>query len=212
MPMNFVSSANATPTSGTTVVVNKPSGTADGDVLVAMVSIQAGSSPAITGPSGWTLVGTVAGTSSATRTGVWTKVAGASEPASYTWTSDLTIVGAVGAIARYTPAAPTTAPGVVDATAQGSLATPAVAPSVTATGNNDRLICLFSGATPGSTPSGMTQRVAIDGGNSGVWIYDELLTAIGATGTRTWTSAGSSMGWTVALLGNQEGSRIRMMV
>ena len=211
MPMNYAAQASATPTSGTTVVVSKPAGTIDGDVLVAMVSIRA-SSPSITPPSGWTLVGSVAGTSSGTVTGVWTRVA-SSEPASYTWTSSNTITDAVGLILRYTPAAPTTAPGSVDATAQGSLVSPAVAPSVSATGNNDRLICLFStGSTVGSTPSGMTQRAAIDNGLSGAWAYDELLTAIGATGTRTWTGSGSGVGWTVALLGNQQGSRIRMMI
>jgi hypothetical protein len=211
MPMDYASQASATPTSGTTVVVSKPSGTAEGDVLIAMVSIS-GSNPTITPPSGWTLVVSLGATGGGVNSGVWTKVAGGSEPTTYTWTSSNTIVDSVGAIVRYTPASPTTSPGVIDATAKSAIATPAVAPSVTATGDNDRLICLFTGNTPGSTPSGMAQRVAIDGGSSGVWIYDELLTANGATGTRTWTGAASSIGWTVALLGNQQGSRIRMMI
>jgi hypothetical protein len=212
MPMDYASQASAMPTSGTTVVVSKPAGTIDGDVLVAMISVRAASAPAITAPSGWTQVGTTASTGSNTRTGVYTKVAGASEPANYTWTIDVTIVDAVGAIARYTPAAPTTAPGAVDVSAQGTQQSPAVAPDVTATGNNDRLICLFSAATAGSTPTGMTQRVAIDGGFSGAWIYDELRTVVGATGTRTWTGSATGFGWSVALLGNQQGSMIRMMI
>jgi len=58
----------------------------------------------------------------------------------------------------------------------------------------------------------MTQRVAIDGGSSGAWVYDQLLTADGDTGTRTWTGSGSGCGWTITLLGYQTGNRIRMMI
>lgn len=211
MPMNYASQASVTPTSGTTITVSKPTGTVDGDVLIAMISVRASSSSTITAPSGWTLVGS-AGTASSTRTAVYYRVAGTSEPTSYQWTSDLAITDAVGLILRYTPSAPTTPPGSVDATGMGSLVSPAVAPSVTATGNNDRLIALFSSGTPGSVPTGMTQRAAIDGGNSGAWAYDQLLTAIGATGTRTWTGSGSGVGWSVALLGFNAGNRVVMMI
>lgn len=212
MPMNYASQASVTPTSGTTITVSKPTGTVDGDVLIGMISVRASSSPTITAPSGWTLVGSAL-TSSSTTTAVYYRVAGTSEPASYQWTSDLAITDAVGLILRYTPSAPTTPPGTIDASGMGSIASPAVSPSVTATGNNDRLIALFStGGTVGSAPSGMTQRAAIDGGFSGAWAYDELLTADGATGTRTWTGSDSGGGWTIALLGYQTGNRIRMMI
>lgn len=211
MAMNYASQASATPTSGTTVVVSKPSGTIEGDALIAMISIQAGSDLVFTPPSGWTLVGEES-LSTGLEVGVWTKIAGASEPTTYTWTSSQAIANAVGAIVRYTPAAPTTPPAVIDATAEGTRSTDAVAPSVTVAGNNDTLICLFTAQTPGSTPSGMTQRVAIDGGGSGAWIYDELLSATGSTGTRTWTGSSFGIGYTVALLANQQGSRIRMMI
>lgn len=84
---------------------------------------------------------------------------------------------------------------------------------VTAAGNNDRLIALFStGSIGGSTLAGMTQQTAIDENNAGVWVYDQLLTNTGATGVRTWSGSSSAGGWTVALLGDQSGNRIRMMV
>lgn len=211
MPMDYASQASVTPTSGTTITVSKPTGTVDGDVLIGMISVRASSSPTITAPSGWTLVGSAL-TSSSTTTAVYYRVAGTSEPTSYQWTSDLAITDAVGLILRYTPSAPTTPPGTIDASGMGSIASPAVAPSVTATGNNDRLIALFSSGTPGSVPTGMTERAAIDGGNSGAWVYDQLLTADGDTGTRTWTGSGSGCGWTIALLAYQTGNRIRMMI
>ena len=212
MPMTYTSQASATPTSGTTVVVNKPSGTADGDVLIAMVSVRGSSLPgSLTAPGGWT--GLTQYASGFARHGVFYKVAGASEGASYTFTVDTTIVDAVGAILRYAPSAPTTPPGVVDATGYATPATPGVAPSVTATGDQDTLIALFTTAnTVGATPTGMTQRVAIDGGSSGAWIYDELLAAAGATGTRTWAGSGSSLAWMIALQAFAGGNRIRMMI
>ena len=67
------------------ITINKPSGTAEGDLLVALMTTDAGSN-ALSPPDGtWTAItgniGTVDTTSRA-----WQKIAGASEPASYTFT------------------------------------------------------------------------------------------------------------------------------
>lgn len=212
MAMAYASQANAQPTFGTSITVAKPSGVVSGDVLVAIIDSVCSSAFTITPPSGWTDRGV--SQNSAHRAQVFTRVAGGSEPANYTWTTSQTITAAIGLILRYTPQLPTTPPGVVDAAAIGSSATPAVAPSVDATGNNDTLVALFfSAGTLGSTPSGMTQRAAIDAGTPAVGAYDQLLTNSGATGTRTWTGSATGYGWSIALLANQEaGNRIRMMV
>lgn len=69
-------------TAGTSVTVTKPAGTADGDLLVAVIA-EAGTG-AITAPAGWTLAGdATAGTS--LRSAIYWKIA-SSEGASWTWT------------------------------------------------------------------------------------------------------------------------------
>ena len=213
MAVTYQSQASAAPTSGITITVNKPSGTVEGDVLVAMISVKAGVDLTINPPAGWTAVGQANTAIVSIRTGVWYKVAGASEGGSYAWTSTQTISDATGLILRYAPQSPTTPPGVIDASAMGSAVSPAVAPSLTATENADTLIALFStNGTPGSTPSGMTQRAAINGANSGAWAYDQQLDAPGAAGTRTWTGSTTGVGWSILLKAAQAGSRIRMMI
>lgn len=213
MPMAYASQASATPSSGTAITITKPAGTVSGDVLVAMVEVRlVGGAPTVTPPAGWTLVGTAL-LGSNNRVGVWTRVAGGSEPANYTWTASASVNGSAGLILRYVPQTPTQAPGVVDAVAMGSVSSPASAPSVNATGDNDTLIALFSTAgSVGSTPTDMTQRAAIGSGSDVAYAYDQLLTQTGATGTREWTGSTTAIGFTVALLANQGGSRIRMMV
>jgi hypothetical protein len=81
MAISFVASATqATNYGGTSIVVNKPTGTTSGDVMIAVL----GGTPATL--SGWTLLGSAAGGSSMKTVRAFYKVAGASEPTSYTWT------------------------------------------------------------------------------------------------------------------------------
>lgn len=210
MANTYQSQASATPSSGTVITVSKPTGTAEGDMLIAMMSATAGGA-SITPPAGWTAVGE-GGTASSTRTAVWYRVAGASEPASYNFTVGATMAAGAGLILRYAPQLPTTPPAVVDASAMGTLQSPAVAPSVSATENADTLIALFSSGTAGSTPTGMTERAAIENLNTGAWAYDQQLSASGATGSRTWTGSVSGVGWSILLKASQAGNRIRMMI
>lgn len=67
---------------GTSLVINKPAGTQEGDLLVAVMSCAGGVS--WTGDTDWTEVADLAGTPSLR---IAYKVAGASEPASYTFTA-----------------------------------------------------------------------------------------------------------------------------
>jgi len=72
---------------GTTLTINKPSGTTSGDLLIAHVQHVTGNlSSDPTPPSGaWTLLGARQANSSSTQWWFWA-VAGGSEPASYDWT------------------------------------------------------------------------------------------------------------------------------
>ncbi len=195
------------------MTISKPSGTAEGDVLVAAMNTNTSLAHSITPPSGWTQVGITA--SAATRFGVWQKIAGPSEPADYTWTTSGNINSASpGAILRYSPQSPSLPPGIIDASGFGSAQAPAVAPSVSAAATDDTLIALFSAGdqTVGSTPSGMTQRFLSDQSLTSLGIYDEALSASGATGSRTWTGSGSGTGASIVIRASAAAGRIRMMV
>ena len=62
---------------------NKPSGTADGDLLLCFFGNRSGTAGSMTPPDGtWTLEVELAGTGKHT---VWWKIAGASEPSTYHW-------------------------------------------------------------------------------------------------------------------------------
>lgn len=75
------SSATATATAASALTINKPSGTASGDVLVAFISMTR-SSTINTPPTSWNVI-EVSGTY-ANSHAYWIK-AGGSEPANYTW-------------------------------------------------------------------------------------------------------------------------------
>lgn len=213
MPMAYASQATAAPTSGTAITLAKPAGTVSGDALVVIIAARPSSGAiSYTPPAGWTAAGIVSLSASIVGQ-AWVKIAGGSEPASYNWTTSLAIAESAAAILRYTPSAPTSPPGVVDSVDTGTAATPAVSPGVTATGDNDTLIALFAtSGSLGGTPAGMTQRATLDSGTPAIGAYDEIRTAAGATGIRTWTGSGVGGGWAILLLANQQGSRIRMMI
>lgn len=79
----------------TSLVINAPSGTSDGDFLIAHIARNYTTlvGATITPPSGWTLL--LTNSSGAMDSWVYYKFAGASEPSSYTWT-----LGATGTVAQ----------------------------------------------------------------------------------------------------------------
>ncbi len=89
--------------SSSSLTVNVPSGTANNDVMVAAIGVQAGigSNASITAPSGWTQQGTTQQTNGVISLAVFTRVA-SSEPASYTWTFGGGSTGSSGIILSYT--------------------------------------------------------------------------------------------------------------
>lgn len=86
----LASTSKALANSGSSVVVTKPSGTASGDYLYALVNLIDNTSNVITPPAGWTLMQDhpfVFFGFYQSRTALYRKVAGSSEPADYTWTA-----------------------------------------------------------------------------------------------------------------------------
>src|SRR3954453_13850050 len=115
----------------TSLSLNVPSGTASGDVMVAVVNSASTTSPAT--PSGWTKdIGSSASYGSGSLT-VFTRVAGGTEPASYSFTLGGTFE-ASGEVGTYVGVDNTT-PLQDSGIATGNSKT-AIAPSVTTTSSN----------------------------------------------------------------------------
>jgi hypothetical protein len=170
----YIASAG-TRTTVSTIIVNKPTGTIAGDLMIAVAfSGSAGFTP--TYPSGWTQSTLdTTGTSSAA---VAYLIAGASEPSTYTFTFGGSFGRTVQIITIRN--ATTLTVGAFDEGTDATL----VAPSITATAGI--LIGWFVGeSTPTITtaPSGMTQALETTGGPV-AWIYYETVVS-GSTGTRT---------------------------
>lgn len=217
MAVGVRSIASASVTSGfsaSTLAVNKPAGTVQGDVLVAIAWQDSdGNAANLTPPAGWTQAGATITVSNFSGYGkVWTKVAGASEPASYTWniaTGAVTLVAILALTGvnqttpvRVDPVAGTGTGTALSAPTIGSGATPQV---------GDLLICSFSSQISGgvsfSTPSGMTEQ--LDGPAGSPWlsasICTQVLAAAGATGAKASTGSASASGnwrsWSLAING-----------
>lgn len=83
--ITFVEASSIGGTGRSTVTLDKPTGTADGDLMVAVVNFYSDQTP-VTLPSGWTSIGTftdaAAGGNPTYQVVSW-KIAGASEPSSY---------------------------------------------------------------------------------------------------------------------------------
>lgn len=189
MAVSFVAAANANngASSTTSLQINVPAGTADGDLMFASINIAGAAT--ITPPAGWSSFGSQPVTNTI-RNHCFVRVPAASEPANYTWTftsnrnwgSIITLRGTATA-------------AVVDVQSSSTGAsTSAVATSVTTTLTGDMLVLVVSEQSSGTptTPGGMTQRGLADTGFEAGAVFTELLGAPGATGTRTSTVANTN--------------------
>jgi hypothetical protein len=159
---------------------DKPSGLAAGDVMYAYVmayddAVDTVPSP----PSGWSIIGTTAGSSQQQST-LLRKVAGGSEPATYTFTT--TNPGYQDTVILRITGADTTTPedGV---SSNGGAGLSRTGTGVTTTGANRLLLLFTSGySRPVVTdPAGMTEVLVNDIVND---IWSESRTTAGATGDR----------------------------
>ena len=158
----YRSSAQAGATSGvTSLTVNKPAGTVNGDVMIAAIAVRP-STATITAPAGWTLIRrTNQALTNDNAQATYRKVAGAAEPASYTWTFSAS-TGSAGGIMTFF-GVNTASPVDVEngqATASGLTHT---APSVTTTKSYDMIVTThsFTSAATWTPPGGMTEAVDV---------------------------------------------------
>lgn len=198
----FESSATASGSSST-LDINKPTGTVEGDLLVAhLYAITGGDSlPDITAPTGWTFIRKDSLGNNRSQ-GLFYKVAGASEPSSYTF-SDLDdsrgdVVANVGAISRIS-GVDTTSPIDVHG-GQTETGTSVTAPDIT-TAVGDALILHLGAINNGSTftpPTGYTEEYDHAQGTSaaqeGSW---DTQASAGSTGTASATASSSGF-WIAA--------------
>lgn len=184
----------------TTITVTKPAGVASGDVLIAGLSFETGSSDTITAPTGWTLVRRVNNTNSE-GLAVYRKVAGGSEPASYAWTFASSRSLSAGILA-FTGVDNTTPIDVENGQTTASNTTHAT-PTITTTQANDLLVAFF--AIPQSAtwtpPTGMTEQVDVPETNRGNSLEIDTVAqaSAGATGTKTATASTNDVGVTELL-------------
>jgi hypothetical protein len=175
------------------ITFTKPTGTADGDILIATIHVE--DDVAVTPPVGWSLLLNVDNASSAFDHWVFWKRAGSAEGASYLFTHASTwrtgyIEAIQSASADWNPVA---------SGAQGSSTTP-LATAVSALASSAYLTFLIGvfgdmGSFL-SPPGAMTERWDINGN---MYVASETLASSGSTGTRGVTLTGGSEPW-VALL------------
>ena len=180
------------------LVIDVPTGTVVGDVMIAAITATP-SDTIITTPLGWILIQSqlqTAITSSVVNT--YYRVASASEPGSYTWVLSTTHIGAVGAVLSYS-GVDNSAPIDVWADAATASSLTHTAPSVDATLNDDLLITVheYTSARSWTPPPGMTERIdraSRNPNNNGITLQmnEQLLSAVGATGTKTATAQSSA--------------------
>ncbi len=177
----------------TSITIAKPAGTAQGDLLLAIVSHQAGKARNMTPPSGWTAVpnGDYSEANN-TRIHAWYHVAGGSEPSSYTFTltggSGEDTTGGILDITGAKTSAPINASlGQVNS---ANSSTSVQAPSITTTVPNTLLVFAGAANVPATwTPPGLMSE-QWDRATSGTFRTSgesavQALSSAGATGTRT---------------------------
>ncbi len=177
-PTFVASAATQNTVNSTSLVINKPTGTQQGDLMIAFMAGE--SAGTWTGDTGWTEV-VDANVKFALRAAY--KVAGASEGASYTFTSSSSRILS-GAILTYRGAAY----DAIGSIASG--ANPLVITGPTASEDFSVLIGyagrLASGVTI-TAPASMTARVTDNDGNAPSYVIADEYVLAGATGTRSFT-------------------------
>ena len=182
------SSSNAT-TSGTSLDLARPVGTAPGHVMVAAV-VTSDDDPPLSAPAGWVKVRSDAVPDSVRQT-VYVKVAGDTEPSSYIWTltARQQLAGGITAYSGVDTARPVDAAAATVAAGAG---TDVTAPAILTTVPDTKLIHFTAVNAEGTVvaPPGMTQRwlAAAPVGSTGDALaasFDATHSAASDTGPRT---------------------------
>jgi len=156
-------SVAVTSADATSIIVNKPTGTIEGDLLVAIMSTDGGALT-LGAPDGWTAITNNIGTTHTSRS--WYKIAGASEPTSYTFTvsASESIVCGILRISGHDSSNPIDVSG----TATGTSNAP-TSPDVTTT-VADTLVLRYFGADDDD----MTQDSGYPSAHTGVYVRGSL--------------------------------------
>lgn len=167
--------------SATSVVLNTPTGTVAGDLLIVHVHLNG--TKTVTPPTGWSSVRTLEGGS------IFSRTATASEPAShtFTWTGLQYVRGAILRVAG---------PAIVDVSSSSTNSVNGLltAAAATTTKNNVRLLAIYGYNDNGtfSTPTGYTEILDVGGtGTSNAISHIEQATP-GSTGTPTTQHSGAA--------------------
>jgi hypothetical protein len=174
----------------TSLVCNKPTGTASGDIMIAFAAADWGD-PATMTATGWSLVDSQLQGANALNVKVWSKVAGGSEPSTYTFGGDASSDNAVGIVTtRGTTATFLTAK---QSTTGSSVSR--IAPTILGVPGPSVLLCFAmvdgSAGVTFTAPAGMAEQVDVQ---STAWTaisVASLLGVSGDTGTQTFTASNS---------------------
>ena len=205
-PTYRASRTNAPSTSSSSIALNTPL-TSVGDYLVALVVVlDPSAGRTLSTPSGWTFV--QSNTTGSMLVGTYVMATPASPAASYTfsWTGGSSY--RMGILASYSGVS-----GVQTSASQSNGNSVTVtAPSVTASSVPATLLTVFNHDVFGywdNTPAGMTSRKNLedmDGGYQVLGLFDQTISATGATGTRSAANSdsdsGTSVGISILLTGN----------
>jgi len=191
--IEFIASAqtqNTTTVAG--LVINKPTGTQQGDLMIAIAGTDSRAARTWTQPSGWNEVRDQNG---GTNLMVSHYIAGASEPGSYTFTVSAPSITS-GIIITYRNAAF----DVVGSIATGASMLVQTASAVTLTESASTLLAFFAevgaGRTWSSPTSGLISLATDSDGAAPSWaLYSEANVASGSTGSKSATcSVGTTFG------------------
>jgi hypothetical protein len=182
-----------TQTRVTSCTMSKPTGTSQGDVMIAAFQVDRVSS--VTPQTGWNPLLRTDDTAHSMSVVSYYKVAGASEPASYTWTLAPASGWCTGGIQSYVGVS-TSTPIDVSGGQSGTSNSPTT-PSLTTTVDSDWLIgvwAVWNGNLTINLPTGMTSRINFTGASPHRQADQSLGTA-GSTGTRVATTSQTAGSW-----------------
>ena len=196
-----VATAQGNVGAGGTLVVNKPTGTVDGDLMLLQATTS--STVAYTPPGGWTEVATMneTGGGAGNKITVYKRTA-SGEGASYTFTVGAFNVLSLGIISWYSNTGRTLVASDTPTTqSNDTLSTSQDAPSMTTTIVNSILHCFYTISTTsvaGTPHTGMDERWESPGSTAD-YLMTATIAAAGATGIRTMTHGGNQTSASISL-------------
>ena len=190
----------------TSLIIDKPAGTAAGDLLIAAVATDGNTVASLAPPAGWNVIH-VGDQGGNVTFGVWWKLAGASEPGTYTfsWSGSEHVYGWIMRFTGHDPANPID----TSANAGGTSGAPS-SPTVTTT-VDDTLILRLGGFDDDDITTGdpgLTGHTAINMGDSG----NGSATASGGSGYVLQPTAGASGTASFNLTGSEQYATVTLAI